>query len=187
MLKEYEDLRLDLGSIQYLGAARTYDEIHTGEDLFKPNPEIKKILKDPSVFKREMLAFFENVYKIYTEVRLAKSLKDIDEELQNASHISDWNYEWAKEDLHENPLRFPVKVTEDTDLIKLAIIEWFDYVRNQAWDLWSAVNYLYSFLDSTGKYDYTENTYIGEFLYLLKQVYGFDDAQIQKIAGDFDT
>jgi hypothetical protein len=186
MLEMYQELRLSLGSSQYYSVALHYENLCTGEE--QVNLDLKKIMEHPKEFKKEIESFFSAVYRIYTAIRISKRYKDLDPELVDEADIYDEDYyNDLKEMLFEDPFKFPIQIKEDTALIKLAIIEWFKFVRGSAWDLWSAVGNLNRFLETTGDYDYYDNEKIAEFLYTLKVVYDFTDSQIQNIAGDFDT
>ncbi len=189
MLSDYKDLRLDLGSIQYLGAAKIYDELHDQEILL--NSYLLDVIQDPTKFKKEMKDFFTANYKMYTALVNTKSYKDADPELLEDTNCWDEEvYNDILDYISDSMFRFPVGPRLDTeDLVKLALTEWFIFAKNRAWDLWTATSYINQFLDSTGsaEIDYSENENIGKFLYTLKRVYNFSDKEIQKLAGDFDT
>jgi len=188
MLDEYQKLRIDLGSIQYLTVAQMYTNlVNENEKLLYT--DLEDIINDPRAFKKEMGETFQAIYRMYREIQLSKSYKDLDQELIDDADLWDEEiYEEVKEYISDSSLQFPVNVRENTDMVKLALVEWFAYVRNRAWDLWSAVSYLTGNLDTINQErDYSENENIGRFLYVLREVYGFTDSQIQKIAGDFDT
>jgi len=187
MLEEYVEHRLDLGSIQYLSIAEKYSKLVDG--IEKPKIDIQNIIERPNMFRIEMEETFEAFYRLYMALYHTPSFKKLDTELKDEIGIYDEDhFEELKEKISTSPFKFPVKPRQDTNLIKIAIMEWFNFLRNSAFDLWSATNYLTSHLDSLDhSYDYSDNENIAEFLYLLREVYKFSDDEIQKIAGDFDT
>jgi hypothetical protein len=187
MLKEYENVRIDLGSIQYVNAAVEYSLRHTDKNSIPV--EIQKIIDHPKEFKQDMVEVMGALYRLYREVQLAKSYKDLNDTLKEDAGVYDeYTFKWQKEIMSDNAFKFPVDPKKDNDMIKITIMEQFKFWRGSAWDLWSVITFLAGRLDTLDhSVDWSDGSKMGDFLYLLKQVYGFTDRQIQDFAGGFDT
>ncbi len=193
MLQEYHGANIDLGSIQYLGVAQRYTELKNKER--KPYTEIKNIILEPTQFKKQMKQFLTEVQEDFNQI-IKEGLYQPEKNEYLYDRVGVWDeytynelFDFLTEQDTGSPFNFPVKISEagGDNLIRLALFRWFEYVRNSSWDLWSAVGSLTQHFDNLGEYDYFENESIAQFLYLLSEVYSFNDEEIQTLAGDFDT
>lgn len=192
MLNEYKKLKIDLGSIQYLSIAQRYTELVEsvgGIPSIQMNENLKNIILFPEEFKEELTAATLDIYDSYTPL-IKKDIGDLTSEEKSTvgwQAEDEEDFLDFKETLSSSPFRFPVHPTKG-HLSKLAIIEWFKFMRYSSWDLWSAAAHFAAHLNTIEDgYRYSNNFEIGELLYTLKKVYDFTDLQIETIAGDFDT
>ncbi len=175
---KYPEGTFALGSSQYAGIYRKYKELSKADKNTTTG-------FDPSLSYRQTITnFFEEIIPAVKEGIV-----------ENAR---DWGEEPKLEDWSSLDLKLKLlQAGESTvyDLQKRILLDYFNLLKNQAWDLWSALTFtidsypeLSEFLESNGIDRYEEDDEMfGLSIYFFSVILKLDDDEVIEIFGDFDT
>ncbi len=170
-----------LGSSQYSGI---YQEYRKALD----NEKVKNSLFHPMVnYQDSLTVFFEEIIPGMGKVIIENAQEWGEEpDLQN----------WNSLDLKLRLLL--AKESNPDELHKRMLLDFFNLLKNQAWDLWSALNFtngaypeLSDFIEENfggeAEDDIESNQAYGFMIYFFSVILKLNDDEVREIFGDFDT
>jgi len=200
LLEDYKGLRIDLGSYQYVNIADWFTMICKNTTTALPDEyiDILESQKKRNILKQDTIRLLEKIYEAYTFIKI----NDIDA-IKNSKkeYVEDFKRDYdgpffsleeelyrIKNKLSEEPFKFPV----NPRFTKIALLEYVAFRRSESWDLWAMLDHLGTKLN----FPITKGELIGleeksrihaSILFVLKEIFDYDDELISKYFGNFDT
>ncbi len=179
-IMEFEDFSDDtfaLGSSQYLGIYKKHKWLAETERI-KNNR-----FRDMPGYSDSLTDFFDEIVPEFNRIIIERAKEwDEDPELED----------WTSLDFKLKLLL--AKESEPRELQKRMLLGLFNLMKNQAWDLWSAMNLcirsypdLAEFIEENIEDNLESNEAYGTGIYFFASILGMDDAQVRETFGDFDT
>ncbi len=166
-----------LGSSQYSSIYKKYRWLVETEQV-KNNR-----FRDMPGYSDSLTDFFDEIIPEFKRITIERA-KEWDEE-PDLEH-------WTSLDLKLKLLL--AKESEPRELQKRMLLGFFNLMKNQAWDLWSAMNIsinsypdLMEFVEGNIKGDLESNEAYGTGIYFFASILGMNDDEVRETFGDFDT
>jgi hypothetical protein len=181
---------IELGSYQYESISQSHSLYC--EDRKELPDFYKKIIDEfQEEFKGELFKFLEKEFKVYEAVRL-KKMKDLTQDEREEFFFDVYQEQKAfarmKDFLSPEPFKFPVK----PHLQKIALLEFVEFKKQKAWDLWSLCIYLQrelfrKMMPFIGESAEVSRSNDAAIIYIFKVIFDLDHTTITKYFGGFDT
>ncbi len=177
MNKDYTTNLFALGSSQYVG-------IYNGYLEKEKNKAVKNELFSPMVdYQKATIDFFL--------AAIPEIVKEINDNAKEWGEVLDTS---IVDDISSLQLKLGLllaKKDNDIELKKRMLLDLFNLMKNQAWDLWSALGFTVSYYpelsDLFDDFDNDVNNDNATVVYFFGELLKLNDKEVREIFGGFDT